>query len=68
MVISFAGEVDDDIKFDYAYNLPTPNTHGNGGCPATINGEFFFFGGWHNKVSLFYKREIFYNTGGSFFP
>ena len=63
MVISFAGEVDDDIEFDYTYNLPlysgVADNHGTGGCPATINGEFFFFGGWHNKVSLFHPRETF---------
>ena len=65
MVISFDGEVNDDIKFDFTYNLPlysgVADNHGTGGCPATINGEFFFFGGWHNKVSLFHPRENFYN-------
>ena len=49
MIISFDGEVDEDIEFEYVDDI----NMGNGGCPATINGDFFFFGGWHNKVSLF---------------
>ena len=58
MVISFDGEVDDNIEFEYVDDI----NMGNGGCPATINGEFFFFGGWHNKVSLFHPRENFLIT------
>ena len=51
MVISFDGEVNDDIDFEYVNDI----NMGNGGCPATINGEFFMFGGFYQKtkVSLF---------------
>ena len=48
MVISFGGEVDDDIEFEYSddYN------NGYGGCPATLNGEFFMFGGHLTKTKV----------------
>ena len=60
MVIFFDGEVNDDIEFEYIDNI----NHGNGGCPATINGEFFIFGGqWQKtKVSLFHSCDNFYNN------
>ena len=60
MVISFDGEVNDDIEFEYFDNI----NHGNGGCPATINGEFFFFGGQSQKtkVSLFHSCDYFDNN------
>ena len=60
MVISFDGEVDDDIEFEYIDNI----NMGNAGCPATINGEFFMFGGQFQKtkVSLFHPSDNFYNN------
>ena len=39
MVITFDGEVDDDIKFEFVGNAVV-----RGGCPATLNGQFFYFG------------------------
>ena len=50
MVISFDGEVDDDIEFQFIGNANV-----RGGCSATLNGKFFYFGGAspHNaKVSF----------------
>ena len=40
MVISFEGEVDDDIEFEFVGNAFV-----RGGCSATLNGQFFYFGG-----------------------
>ena len=58
MVITFDGEVNDDIEFEYNDNIMNDND----ACPATINGEFFMFGGYYKntKVSLFHPRENFY--------
>ena len=42
MVISFDGEVNDDIELEYVDDI----NMGNGGCPAKINGEFFMSGGF----------------------
>ena len=54
MVISFDGEVNDDIEFEYIDDI----NMGNGGCPATINGEFFMFGGNNKKTKVsLYKLE-----------
>ena len=57
MVISFDGEVDDDIEFEYIDDIDM----GVGGCPATINGKFFMFGGLLKKsyVSFFTPEKIF---------
>ena len=57
MVISFDGEVNDDIEFEYIDDI----NMGHGSCSATINGEFFMFGGSNKKtkVSQFNPREIF---------
>ena len=51
MVISFDGEVYHDIKFEFV-----GDAYVRAGCPATLNGQFFYFGGSkHNtKVSLLY--------------
>ena len=53
MVISFDGEVNDDIQFEYIDDI----NMGYGACPATINGEFFMFGGTSQttKVSVFHS-------------
>ena len=48
MVISFDGEVNDDIEFEYVDNIKM----GEGACPATINGEFFIFGGIHKVFDV----------------
>ena len=40
MVISFDGEVDDDLEFQFIGDAIV-----RGGCPATLNGRFFYFGG-----------------------
>ena len=60
LVITFDGSVDDDIRFEYIDDMPV----GSGSCPATINGEFFMFGGYNKKtkVSLTHPRENFYNS------
>ena len=52
MVISFDGEVFDDIEFEFIDDM------GWGGCPATINGKLFMFGGsnGYTKVSLTRKN------------
>ena len=52
MVISFDGEVFDDIEFEFIDDM------GWGGCPATINGKLFMFGGMngYTKVSLTRKN------------
>ena len=57
MVISFDGEVNDDIEFEYIDDIDM----GFGSCSTTINGEFFMFGGniEKTKVSQFIPREIF---------
>lgn len=56
MVISFDGEVNDDIEFEFV-----GDAYVRGGCPATLNGRFFYFGGYNNnhktKVSLFSLQD-----------
>ena len=54
MVISFDGEVNDDIEFEYVDDI----NMGNGGCPATINGEFFMFGGFYQKTKVSHFQVI----------
>ena len=44
MVISFDGEVDDDIKFEFIDGVNV-----NRGCSATLNGQFFYFGGYDSE-------------------
>ena len=44
MVISFDGEVDDDIEFEFV-----GDAYVRGGCSATLNGRFFYFGGYNNN-------------------
>ena len=44
MVISFDGEVNDDIEFQFIGDAIV-----RGGCPATLNGQFFYFGGNANR-------------------
>ena len=44
MVISFDGEVDDDIEFQFI-----GDSFVRGGCSATLNGKFFYFGGSTSK-------------------
>ena len=51
MVISFDGEVNDEIEFEFV-----GDAYVRGGCPATLNGQFFYFGGGdkhRTKVSRF---------------
>ena len=44
MVISFDGEVDDDIEFEFIGDAIV-----RGGCPATLNGQLFYFGSNNSK-------------------
>ena len=56
MVISFNGVVDDDIEFEFVGDAFV-----RGGCPATLNGRFFYFGGVTNhntKVSKFHLKSL----------
>ena len=56
MVISFEGEVDDNIEFEFV-----GDAHVRGGCPATLNGQFFYFGSSSSihktKVSLLCSKQ-----------
>ena len=59
MVISFDGEVNNDIAFEFVGNALVKN-----GCAATLNGKFFYFGGSNferkTKVSRFYFSYLNY--------
>ena len=56
MVISFDGVVDNDIEFEFVGNAIV-----RGGCSATLNDQFFYFGGVSNnhntKVSWVYFKQ-----------
>ena len=57
MVISFEGEVDDNIEFEFV-----GDAYVRGGCPATLNGQFFYFGSSNSihktKVSLLSFKKV----------